>query len=157
MLCRNRLRPSPGRHGQAARKYGTIISYDLNYRRRCGKGSAEKTRAKEVNREFAPYVDVMLGNEEDFTAAFGFEVDGLDKNLSKLDVRNFKRMIQKAVTAFPNFKVVATTLRNARTASDQRLGRGVLFGTASCIEARRRARILRFWIASAAAIRSLPD
>ncbi len=70
-----------------------------------------------MNRELAPLVDVMLGNEEDFTAALGFEVEGLDENLSALDVGNFERMIEKAVAAFPNFKAVATTLRNARTAS----------------------------------------
>ena len=66
----------------------------------------------------------MLGNEEDFTAALGFEVEGLDENLSALDVGNFERMIETAVAAFPNFKAVATTLRNARTAIGQRLGRG---------------------------------
>ena len=76
-----------------------------------------KKRAQEVNRELAGYVDVMLGNEEDFTAALGFEVEGVDENLSALDPANFRRMIEKAVAAFPNFKAVATTLRNARTAS----------------------------------------
>jgi 2-dehydro-3-deoxygluconokinase len=70
-----------------------------------------------VNRDLAQYVDVMLGNEEDFTAALGFQVEGLDEHLSNLDVSNFRRMIEQAVKAFPNFKVVATTLRNAKTAS----------------------------------------
>jgi 2-dehydro-3-deoxygluconokinase len=59
----------------------------------------------------------MLGNEEDFTAALGFQVEGMDKHLSKLDVGNFKKMIEQAVQRFPNFQVVATTLRNAKTAS----------------------------------------
>lgn len=102
---------------QAARKHGTIISYDLNYRESLWKAIGGKKRAQEVNRELAQYVDVMIGNEEDFTAALGFEVEGLDENLSKLDPENFRRMIEKAVAAYPNFKVVATTLRNARTAS----------------------------------------
>jgi len=62
-------------------------------------------------------VDVMLGNEEDFTACLGLEVEGLDEHHSKLDVENFRRMIERAVAEFPNFKVVATTLRNAKTAS----------------------------------------
>jgi 2-dehydro-3-deoxygluconokinase len=70
-----------------------------------------------VNRELAPLVDVMIGNEEDFTAALGFEVEGQDEHHSKLDVRSFQRMIERAVTEFPNFKVVATTLRNAKTAT----------------------------------------
>jgi 2-dehydro-3-deoxygluconokinase len=59
----------------------------------------------------------MIGNEEDFTAALGFEVEGLDQHHSKLDVSNFKHMIERAVAEFPNFKVVATTMRNAKTAT----------------------------------------
>jgi 2-dehydro-3-deoxygluconokinase len=62
-------------------------------------------------------VDVMLGNEEDFTAALGFAVEGLDENLSALDVGAFRRMIEQAMKAFPNFAAVATTLRHAKTAS----------------------------------------
>ena len=101
----------------AAKKHGTIVSYDLNYRPSLWKSIGGKQRAQEVNRELAQYVDVMLGNEEDFTAALGFEVEGLDENLSALDPANFRRMIEQAVAAFPNFKAVATTLRHARTAS----------------------------------------
>ena len=59
----------------------------------------------------------MLGNEEDFTAALGFEVEGLDEHHAKLDVANFKQMIERATRQFPNFKVVATTLRNAKSAT----------------------------------------
>jgi 2-dehydro-3-deoxygluconokinase len=59
----------------------------------------------------------MIGNEEDFTACLGFEVEGQDENHSKLDVANFENMIRKAVADFPNFAVAATTLRNAKTAS----------------------------------------
>ncbi len=110
----------------AAKKHGTIVSYDLNYRASLWKSIGGKKRAQETNRELASFVDVMLGNEEDFTAALGFEVEGLDENLSALDPRNFQRMIETAVAAFPNFQAVATTLRNVRSASDQRLGRGRL-------------------------------
>ena len=102
---------------QAAKRHGTIVSYDLNYRASLWKGIGGKTKAQQVNRELASYVDVMLGNEEDFTAALGFEVEGMDANLSNLDPQNFRRMIEKVVTAYPNLKVVATTLRNVRTAS----------------------------------------
>jgi 2-dehydro-3-deoxygluconokinase len=112
----------------AARKHGTIVSYDLNYRPSLWKAIGGKERAREVNRELAPLVDVMLGNEEDFTAALGFEVEGLDENLSALDVANFQRMIEKAVATFPNFKAVATTLRNARTASVNDWGAVLLVG-----------------------------
>src|ERR1700689_2316947 len=59
-----------------ARKYGTIISYDLNYRDSLWKSIGGKAKATEVNRELASFVDVMIGNEEDFTAALGFEVKG---------------------------------------------------------------------------------
>lgn len=102
---------------EAAKKHGVIISYDLNYRESLWKAIGGKQRAREVNRELAEYVDVMIGNEEDFTAALGFEVAGLDENCSKLDVGNFKKMIEAAVKQYPNFKVVATTLRNVKTAS----------------------------------------
>ncbi len=102
---------------EAAQKHGTIVSYDLNYRESLWKGIGGPTRAQEVNRELAPGIDVMLGNEEDFTAALGFEVPELDDRHSKLDVRNFQKMIEEAVREFPNFKVVATTLRNAKTAT----------------------------------------
>jgi 2-dehydro-3-deoxygluconokinase len=101
----------------AAKRHGTIVSYDLNYRASLWKSIGGKTRAQEVNRALAAYVDVMLGNEEDFTAALGFEVEGLDENLSALDPANFRRMIEKAVAAFPNFQAVATTLRAVRSAS----------------------------------------
>lgn len=102
---------------EAAKKHGTIVSYDLNYRDSLWRSIGGQERAIAVNRELAPLVDVMIGNEEDFTAALGFEVEGLDEQHSKLDVDNFRRMIEKAVAVFPNFKIVATTLRNAKTAT----------------------------------------
>jgi 2-dehydro-3-deoxygluconokinase len=102
---------------QAARKHGTIVSYDLNYRPSLWKSIGGQKRAQEVNREIAKHVDVMIGNEEDFTACLGFEVEGLDEHISAIDPANFKKMIQTAVKQFPNFKVAATTLRNAKTAS----------------------------------------
>ena len=101
----------------AARRHGTVISYDLNYRDSLWKSIGGQARAQQVNRRLAPYIDVMLGNEEDFSAALGFHIDGVDEHLSDLDPAQFKRMIAQAVDAFPNFKVVATTLRNATTAT----------------------------------------
>jgi 2-dehydro-3-deoxygluconokinase len=102
---------------QIAKKYGTIVSYDLNYRPSLWKSIGGKEKARQVNRTIAPYIDVMMGNEEDFTACLGLEVPGLDEHISKLDPSNFKKMILEAVKQFPNFKAVATTLRNAKTAS----------------------------------------
>ena len=101
---------------QAARKHGAIISYDLNYRESLWKAIGGKKRAQEVNRRLAPFVDVMLGNEEDFSAALGFEVQGLDEHISKVEKEAFKKMIETVVKEFP-FKVVATTLRKAKTAT----------------------------------------
>ena len=101
----------------SARRHGTIVSYDLNYRESLWKTIGGQKKAVAVNRELAPLVDVMIGNEEDFTAALGFAVDGLDEHHSKLDVANFERMIERVVKEFPNFRVVATTLRNAKTAT----------------------------------------
>jgi 2-dehydro-3-deoxygluconokinase len=102
---------------QAARKHGTVVSYDLNYRPSLWKSVGGQARAREVNKEIAKHVDVMLGNEEDFTACLGFEVAGADEDLLHLDIGAFKQMITAAVQAYPNFRVVATTLRAAKTAT----------------------------------------
>ena len=102
---------------EIARKHGTIVSYDLNYRASLWKSQGGKEGAQKINRNIAKYVDVMIGNEEDFTACLGFEVEGLDEHISAIDPANFKKMIQTAVKQFPNFKVAATTLRNAKTAT----------------------------------------
>src|SRR6266540_2458830 len=101
----------------AARRHGTIVSYDLNYRESLWKSIGGQDRARSVNRELAPLVDVMIGNEEDFTAALGFNVEGLDEHHSKLEVGSFQRMIERAIEEFPNFKIVATKIGRARTAT----------------------------------------
>ncbi|MGC9451409.1 MAG: PfkB family carbohydrate kinase [Oceanipulchritudo sp.] len=102
---------------KAANKHGTIVSYDLNYRPSLWKSIGGLKKAQEVNREIARYVDVMIGNEEDFTASLGFEVEGVDHNLSELPIDSFKKMINNAVKSFPNFKATATTLRAVKTAT----------------------------------------
>jgi len=102
---------------QTAKHHGTIVSYDLNYRESLWKSIGGKKRAQQVNRELAPLVDVMLGNEEDFTACLGIEVEGVDEHHSKLDTEKFRGMIQRVTSQFPNLKIVATTLRNAKTAT----------------------------------------
>ena len=102
---------------KAAKRHGTVTSYDLNYRASLWKAIGGKAKAQEVNREIARYVDVMIGNEEDFTAALGIEVEGVDGNLTTLPVEGFAKMIGKATAAYPNFKVVATTLRAVKSAT----------------------------------------
>ena len=82
---------------QKAKQHGTIVSYDLNYRPSLWKSIGGQKRAQEVNKEIAKYVDVMIGNEEDFTACLGFKVEGADENLLHIDVTAFKRMIETAV------------------------------------------------------------
>lgn len=102
---------------KAAKKYGTIVSYDLNYRPSLWKSIGGKSKAMEVNREIAKYIDVMIGNEEDFTACLGLEVPGNVENLKELNIDGYKQMINNAASEYPNFQVVATTLRTVKTAS----------------------------------------
>ena len=101
----------------AARKNGTVISYDLNYRPSLWKAVGGQKKAREVNRKLAQYVDVMLGNEEDFTACLGFEVQGVDESFTSLEIQGFKHMIETAVQTYPNFKAIATPLRSVKTAT----------------------------------------
>ncbi|GAA1976426.1 sugar kinase [Isoptericola halotolerans] len=101
----------------AARRHGTVVSYDLNYRPSLWKGIGGVERAREVNRRLAHHVDVMIGNEEDFTASLGFEVEGVSEDLTDLDTGAFRAMIGTAAEAYPNFQVIATTLRGVKSAS----------------------------------------
>jgi len=102
---------------KAAQKHGTIVSYDLNYRPSLWKAFGGQAQCQKINREIARYVDVMIGNEEDFTACLGYEVAGTDDSLTELDVDAFSRMIERAVADYQNLKATATTLRGVRSAS----------------------------------------
>lgn len=102
---------------KTAKKYGTIVSYDLNYRPSLWNDIGGKAKAQEVNREIAKYIDVMIGNEEDFTACLGLEVEGNDENLRELNIDGYKKMVAKAAELYPNFKVAASTLRTVKTAT----------------------------------------
>lgn len=121
---------------ESARRHGAIVSYDLNYRESLWRGIGGKKRAQEVNRSLAPLIDVMLGNEEDFSAALGFEVAGTDASLAEFETASFKKMIETVVNEFP-FSVVATTLRKARTATRNDWG-AVCYCDGSFYEARHR-------------------
>jgi len=124
---------------QAARKHGAVVSYDLNYRDSLWKANGGQKRAQEVNRKIAPYVDVMLGNEEDFSAALGFEVPGMDRHMTSFDVDGFKKMIEKVVQEFP-FQVVATTLRKAKTATRNDWG-AICYHEGSFVQATERENV----------------
>ena len=102
---------------KAAKKYGTIVSYDLNYRPSMWKAIGGLEKAQEVNKEIAKYIDVMIGNEEDFTACLGLEIPGNDENLKELNLDGYKVMVKNAAEKYPNFKVIATTLREVKTAT----------------------------------------
>ena len=102
---------------RSAQRHGVVTSYDLNYRPSLWRGLGGPERAQRVNRELARHVDVMLGNEEDFTAALGFTVPDTDSSLRELDARNFERMIVDVVDEYPNLAVIATTLRTVRSAA----------------------------------------
>ena len=95
---------------RAAKSHGVIVSYDLNYRPSLWKAIGGKPRAQAVNRSVAPLVDVMIGNEEDFSAALGLESGG------HLDAERFQAVAPEIARQFP-VSVVATTLRLAATAT----------------------------------------
>jgi 2-dehydro-3-deoxygluconokinase len=95
----------------AAKEAGTIISYDLNFRSKLWTSQ----KAQQVTKELVPYIDCLIGNEEDFQKVLGFEVEGVDENLSALDTSAYKKMVEKVVKAYPNVKVVGTTLREVKS------------------------------------------
>ncbi len=101
----------------AAKRHGTIVSYDLNYRPSLWKSVGGQPRAQEVNRRLVGDVDVVLGNEEDFTACLGLRVEGTDAGLTTLPAEAFKSMIERVAAEYPNFSVIATTLRAVRSAT----------------------------------------
>jgi len=101
----------------AAKAAGSGISYDLNYRPSLWQSIGGKSKAQEVNRSLASLVDVLVGNEEDFTVALGFSVPGVDETLAKLDVQGFRTMMDRVRQEFPNVSLVAVTLRTAHTAT----------------------------------------
>ncbi len=102
---------------EAAKRHGTVVSYDLNYRPSLWRGQGGLAQARAINREIAPHVDVMIGNEEDFTACLGFEVEGADLSGPALDRDSFQRMVEQVAQAYPHFRVIANTLRTVRSAS----------------------------------------
>lgn len=101
---------------EAAKKHGTVISYDLNYRPSMWDAIGGVEKAQEVNREAAKFVDIMMGNEEDFTACLGLHVEG-QKDLKHLDPKAYGKMQEELVKLYPNFKVVATSLRTVHSAT----------------------------------------
>jgi len=102
---------------RAARAHGTIVSYDLNYRPSLWQAAGGQAAAQEVNSRLAPLVDIMLGNEEDFTACLGFEVPGSGPDLGTLHSESFRAMIAEVTAQYLTLSVVATTLRTVLSAT----------------------------------------
>ena len=123
-----------------AKRHGTAVSYDLNYRPSLWQDAGGQRKAQEVNKRLAPYVDVMLGNEEDFTACLGFEVPDLDPSLQELETHAFKRMIADVTNSYANLSAVATTLRTVRTATSNDWG-AVAWSQDGFVEATHRTEI----------------
>jgi 2-dehydro-3-deoxygluconokinase len=124
----------------AARRHGTIVSYDLNYRPSLWKSFGGQERAQQVNRSLAKHVDVMIGNEEDFTACLGFAVPETRDDLTALEAANFKSMISQVTSEF-EFSVVATTLRGVISASINDWGAIAWSAPSGFAEARHRAAV----------------
>ena len=111
----------------AASAAGTPISFDLNYRESLWKSIGGKARAQEVNRELVRKVDVLLGNEEDFSAMLGVEIKGVTEDFGELPVAAYEEMLREVAAAYPNVKVVASTLRTAHTATRNAWGAIALY------------------------------
>ena len=100
-----------------AKEYGTVVSYDLNYRPSLWNAIGGHAKAQAVNKEIAPHIDVMIGNEEDFTACLGLHIEGVDENLTDLETDSFAAMIQRAAAEYPNFQVIGNTMRTVHSAT----------------------------------------
>ena len=101
----------------AARRHGAIVSYDLNYRPSLWSARGGTDAAAAVNREIVRHVDVLFGNEEDFSAALGYPLEEADANLLQLDLGSYERLLGRVLDDQPQVALVASTLRGARTAS----------------------------------------
>src|SRR5215203_3386299 len=99
---------------KAAHEAGTIVSYDLNFRSKLWSSK----QAIETTKPLVPYIDCLIGNEEDFQKVLGYEVEGVDvEKGGALDTAAFKNMVNRVVKDYPNISVVGTTLRGVKTAT----------------------------------------
>jgi 2-dehydro-3-deoxygluconokinase len=107
---------------QAAKASDTAVSYDLNYRESLWKGIGGKAKAQEVNRELVSTVDVLFGNEEDFSAALGIAAEGASEDFSHLEISGYECALRRVAELYPNLKLIASTLRTANTATNNDWG-----------------------------------
>ena len=110
-----------------ARRHATPISYDLNFRDSLWKSIGGKAKAQEVNREIVRTVDLLLGNEEDFSAMLGVHPKGVTEDFAELPIAAYEDMLREVAAAYPNLKLIASTLRTAHTASRNAWGAIALY------------------------------
>lgn len=109
-----------------AKKYGTRISFDLNYRASFWKGRDKELR--EIFTEIASVSDILIGNEEDFQLCLGIEGPEAGGKGIDSQIDGFKGMIGRVKQAFPNASVFATTLRQVISANEHLWGAIMLEG-----------------------------
>ncbi len=99
---------------QAAKRAGSVVSFDLNFREKLWNlwGGAQK--AAEIVARIVQHVDVLVGNEEDLQKGLGIPGPAVEAK-SKLDPSTFFAMIDSVVKKFPNVSIVATTLRDVHS------------------------------------------
>ena len=111
----------------AAWKYGTPVSYDLNFRDSLWKAIGGKAKAQEVNREIVRKVDMLLGNEEDFSAMLGVKIKGVTEDFDELPIEGYSEMLREVASIYPNLKLIASTLRSVRSATQNAWGAIALY------------------------------
>ncbi len=112
---------------EAASRRGTPVSYDLNFRDSLWRSIGGKTKAREINSDLVRKVDLLLGNEEDFSAMLGIDIKGVNENFSELPIAGYEEMLREVAAAYPNLKLIASTLRVAHTASRNSWGAVALY------------------------------
>src|ERR1039458_4453016 len=111
----------------AARSHSTPVSYDLNYRDSLWKSIGGKAKAQEVNRELVRNADLLLGNEEDFSAMLGVRIKGVSEDFAELPIAGYEEMLREVAAAYPNLKLIASTLRSVQSASHNAWGAIALY------------------------------
>jgi 2-dehydro-3-deoxygluconokinase len=111
----------------AARRHGTPVSFDLNFRDSLWRSIGGKAKAQEVNRELVRKVDLLLGNEEDFSAMLGVHIKGVSDDFAELPIAGYEEMLREVAASYPNLKLIASTLRTAQTASRNAWGAIALY------------------------------
>jgi len=99
---------------QAAKRHGTFVSFDLNYR---SKVEPNKERAREINRRLAPLADFLVGNQSDFDDALGYQIREVAKDDPfEVWLEAYTELLKTVAKDYPNLKLIGTQLRGALSA-----------------------------------------